>query len=300
MASKRVLVVDDDPMIVRGLTVRCKELGLEVHGTSDGLQALLLLRKQAADLLILDLNLPVADGLTVCERVVSDPRLPPLPVIILTGRSDPATVRRCQALGAHYVVKGQNTWERLKPILCRLLQIVSPRAPGAESPECPAPLRSGAGAAQDPPTVLVIDDDPAIPKVLGIKLAAYGVQVRAAVSGMQGFWIAVSELPDVIITDFLMPEGQGDYVVRRLKDHYLTRDIPVIVLTGRTVGGQKDFSLERKMNSLGVRCVLTKPLAFDALLTELRNHIDLPDRPRVPDDVRAPRARNCIVLAGSC
>jgi CheY-like chemotaxis protein len=76
--------------------------------------------------------------------------------------------------------------------------------------------------------------------------------------------------PDVIITDMRMPQGSGDYVIECLKRNQATRDIPIIVLTGR-----RDPVLQRYLCSLGVAQYLIKPVQFPVLCAELERHIAL-------------------------
>ncbi|MCH8240444.1 MAG: hypothetical protein IIB62_10435 [Proteobacteria bacterium] len=65
-------------------------------------------------------------------------------------------------------------------------------------------------------------------------------------------------------------------MIARLKQSAATRDIPIIVLTGWTVGGHKDVALERDMKGRRrVAAFLTKPVDFDVLLDALRRHIIL-------------------------
>jgi CheY-like chemotaxis protein len=75
-----------------------------------------------------------------------------------------------------------------------------------------------------------------------------------------GYWLASTELPDVIITDLLMPRGNGDYVVECLKQNAQTRNIPLIVLSG--VGVRQ---LEETTRDLAVEEIFTKPVEFDSL-----------------------------------
>ncbi len=65
-----------------------------------------------------------------------------------------------------------------------------------------------------------------------------------------------------------MPDGNGDYVLRRLDENPLTCDIPVIALTGH-----RDKPLERKLIGLGVKSVLSKPPDWERLWSELRPHV---------------------------
>ncbi len=66
-ANRRVLIADDDPAVVRALSVRCKKLGLEVETAANGLQAILKAQRNPPRLLILDIKMPEADGFRVCE-----------------------------------------------------------------------------------------------------------------------------------------------------------------------------------------------------------------------------------------
>jgi response regulator RpfG family c-di-GMP phosphodiesterase len=128
------------------------------------------------------------------------------------------------------------------------------------------PTRSGS-------MVLCIDDDPAIATVLSLRLRSYNVQVAMAYFGQQGIWVAVTERPDVIITDLGMPQGQGHYVVECLRNRADTQDMPVIVLTGC-----HDKENQKRMHALGVEHYLYKPIRFEALLDALADYISLERR----------------------
>jgi DNA-binding response OmpR family regulator len=70
-----------------------------------------------------------------------------------------------------------------------------------------------------------------------------------------------------------MPDGEGNYIFGRFKSHPLTKDIPILVLTG-----QENPGLRRLMLSLGADAYLQKPVDLGELLSHLRRHIDLPAR----------------------
>jgi DNA-binding response OmpR family regulator len=166
-------------------------------------------------------------------------------------------------LGAHYFLKAPDVWARLRQTVCTLLRLE------VEAP-APAPPRVSL-LGPSSPKVLLIDDDPDVSKALGLRLRACGVQAFRAFTGMQGYWAALSQNPAVIISDLGMPDGEGNYLLVRLKTNPLTARIPVIILTG-TVDG----ALERHMLSLGAVAYFTKPADFDALVSELQKHIPLP------------------------
>jgi CheY-like chemotaxis protein len=73
------------------------------------------------DLLCIDVGMPTCDGLDLCEHLVRAAKGPPRPVIILTGRTDEATIRRARLLGTRYITKSPDVWQRLRPAIEELL-----------------------------------------------------------------------------------------------------------------------------------------------------------------------------------
>ncbi len=103
---RRALVVEDDPDIVELLTHYLAQDGWSVEGVADGRRALERLRAASFELLVLDLQLPGLDGLTLCSEVRRDKRTEALPVVMLTARGDEADRILGLELGADdYVTK---------------------------------------------------------------------------------------------------------------------------------------------------------------------------------------------------
>lgn len=279
MAVKTVLIADDDQALATAIALRCKELGVHSITCPDGIKAYQAIVQQPPDLMILDLNMPGAGGLYLFEELAREQGLAPIPAIILTGKSDEATVQRCKRLGVHYVWKGLDTWDQLKPIVCKLLDLVisAEQTEGIRDEQVATErVTDSPDRSTTTPKVLVVDDDPDISKAIQIRLQKFGIQVARAFNGMQGYWTALKEQPDLIIMDYHMPEGYGNYLLGRLQSHTLTNSIPVIVLTGQHIGNNKDYALERELLSLGATAFLTKPLEFESLLKELCRHMSVP------------------------
>lgn len=261
--QKTVLITDDDPAFVQALARRCEGLNLQVQTASDGLETMMLVAKQPPDLLIIDVHMPAVDGLSVCEKLIEDPSIPPIALIMLTGASDRATIQRCQSLGAHYIHKDLEIWPNLSKIISSILD---QEAPAAEE------------ATAQVPTVLIVDDDPQIVKAVSVRLRACGFDVLRASNGMQGYWRTIKNMPDAIITDYMMPEGSGERFLMRLKENASTKHIPVIVLTGRKYGGRTDHALQREVvGRMGAAALVTKPYDFKDLLNELKRYIVIPE-----------------------
>jgi DNA-binding response OmpR family regulator len=292
------------------LAMRLRQLGLTVMRSPDATHALVGVQRVRPSLVILDVGMPGGNGLAVAEMLASDEEFRSLPVIIHTGRDDELTRIRCAGPCQFYVKKGPDAWSQIHSIVCRELGLNEPAGDdnGATAQDSqPAPVEQSACDEPSPqdleaalaptsvdvyfsdaahaspsaapsrqPTVLCIDDDPDISKALKIRLEVYGVNVLRAFNGMQGYWTAVGERPDVIVCDMCMSEGDGNYIVSRLKQHPLTENVPVIILTG-----QGNPALKRTMLSLGADAYLSKPPNFDDLLGALRMHLDLPEQPAV-------------------
>ncbi len=90
MPGKKILIVDDDQDLLRGLNIRLKANGYKVVFAVDALSAISVARKEKPDLIILDLGLPGGDGFTVMERMSNLMPLAPIPIIVLSAR-DPAS-----------------------------------------------------------------------------------------------------------------------------------------------------------------------------------------------------------------
>lgn len=84
MADGRILVVEDNPDIVDMLKVMLGAEGYEVLSATDGAQALATIKQEALDLVILDLMLPIMDGLEVCRRTREFSQVP---IIVLTAKT---------------------------------------------------------------------------------------------------------------------------------------------------------------------------------------------------------------------
>lgn len=82
-------------------------------------------------------------------------------------------------------------------------------------------------------TILVIDDDPMITRLVATVLGSDGHSIHSANGGAAGLALAREIRPDLIFVDIAMPDMTGYEVTRKLKEDKKLRDTPVIYLTGR-------------------------------------------------------------------
>jgi len=122
----KILLVDDERLLVKGLKRSLEADGYEVLAAYDGGEALLLLSKTAVDLVVLDIMLPIMDGLEVCRRLRQSSSIP---VIMLTAKGDDVDKIVGLELGADdYLSKPFNTRELLARIKA-IMRRTSPPSP---------------------------------------------------------------------------------------------------------------------------------------------------------------------------
>ena len=114
--------------------------------------------------------------------------------------------------------------------------------------------------------VVWLADDDAVRDSLQILLEIEGFTVRAFASGPTVLGAAEDDAADCLVLDVHMPEMNGFDVVRALRD--MDVHFPTIFLTGLT-----DERLESRARPAGVHCVLAKPVAAEALVTEIHGAI---------------------------
>lgn len=103
---KKILVCDDDPLLVDLLQYRLASRGYEVIVAEDGGKALRRLQEMRPDAILLDAMMPVIDGYEVLRQIREDERLADVPVIMLTARRQEKDIVTALELGANdYMVK---------------------------------------------------------------------------------------------------------------------------------------------------------------------------------------------------
>jgi two-component system KDP operon response regulator KdpE len=100
MSGKKILIIDDDPHLLLGLTARLRANGYKVISATDAISAIAVARQEAPDLVILDLGLPGGDGFLVLERMRGLADIGATPVIVLSARDPADNKKRALDAGA--------------------------------------------------------------------------------------------------------------------------------------------------------------------------------------------------------
>lgn len=109
----KVLIVEDDPILVRIYTVRFKKEGFVTEVVTDGNQALESLRKSTPDVVLLDLVMPKMDGFSFLAALKKE-KLPLPPTIVISNLDQSSDIHKAKDMGVvDYVVKGKSDLEEI-------------------------------------------------------------------------------------------------------------------------------------------------------------------------------------------
>ena len=126
--KQRILLVDDEPSIIKTVSKRLEVEGYEVFVAADGQEAMDKALSLHPDLIILDLMLPKMSGFDVCSKLKQDRKSQDIPIVVVfSGKASQEDADRCLQLGASAcVAKGHGAAPLLAEIRARLDRQTSP------------------------------------------------------------------------------------------------------------------------------------------------------------------------------
>jgi len=207
-----VLVVEDDPRSASLISVCLARGGYRTEVATDGETAVDKARALQPVAITLDILLPGLDGWEVLRTLKLDAAVCKIPVIVVTLVDE---LELGYALGAtDYLVKPV---ARQALLACVRRYVSRPDAPPRQA------------------RVLVVDDEPSAVDLLDNLLTAAGCLALRAGGGAEGIALARSERPDLVLLDLMMPDVDGFNVVATLKADPATRNIPIVVITAKSL-----------------------------------------------------------------
>lgn len=116
--------------------------------------------------------------------------------------------------------------------------------------------------------ILVVDDEPDIAETYAMLLDVYGYETVTANDPVEALALMSSRLPDLIISDCMMPNMDGVEFSVRVKANPDSRPIPIILMSGAPE--------RNNLNNLSYEVFLRKPVLFEKLMPEIRRLLGLP------------------------
>lgn len=150
-----------------------------------------------------------------------------------------------------------------------------PLAAAEQALAFPSPFDDYPEPEAEADVVLFIEDNEDVREFVRASLAPAGYRLLEAANGLLGVEIALEHVPDLIVSDVMMPLLDGYGVVRQLKAHSATSHVPIVLLTAKSAGPDRLEGLET-----GADAYLGKPFAARELRAQVRNLLVLRDRNR--------------------
>jgi CheY-like chemotaxis protein len=253
--SPKILSVDDSKAVRKLLARMFRPFDCELCEAANGEEGLAVAAREMPDLIILDYNMPVMDGISMLRRLRENADLRRTPVIMLTAESSAENIATVARLGVRdYVTKPFNEElllakaGRAVPLVAHLTHNGRPNPRsgrsgdtlGAVSSEetdsatelaarTPAPSASALQSA----SVLVVDDSSTMRMSLIKALNELGFDnIKEAKNGRQALELVRKEIFDLMLLDMEMPEMNGMEVLIALKNDPQLGGLPVIVISG--------------------------------------------------------------------
>lgn len=252
MEPKKILIIEDEEVLLAALTKKLENSGYRVEGASDGKIGLDLVRKKNPDLILLDILLPKMDGFEILADLKKDLDLKAIPVIIISNSGQPVDIERASKLGAvDYLIKAEFDPEE---VLEKIEKVLGPRPKEKVSinPASAPDLELKEGRVKGP-RILVVEDDKFLRNIIVQKLNTEGFTVEEAVDGEEAFKKIKKDPPKLILLDLLLPAVDGFEVLRKMQEDKELVKIPVLVLSN--LGQDEDI---KRAKELGAKDYMVK------------------------------------------
>jgi CheY-like chemotaxis protein len=262
---KRLLVVEDNAAERLSITELLGHDDIDIATVETGRDAIVALRENPADCVVLDLRLPDMSGFDVLAQIRDDEALANVPVVVFTGRElSPEEDAQLHTMARSVVVKGVESPERLLDETALFLHRVVSDLP-AEKQRMLERLHSSDESLVGQ-KVLLVDDDPRNIFALSSVLERRGMQVLTATTGSEAIDL-LQATPKVAIClmDIMMPQMDGYQTMEVIRANPDFRRLPIIALTAKAMKGDREKCLEA-----GASDYLAKPVNTEQLLSALR------------------------------
>jgi diguanylate cyclase (GGDEF)-like protein len=241
-ARRSVLIIGDQMPDQLAIGAALQAASYEVISAKSGPQGIDMARANHPDLVVLDLDLPLPGAQQVAQVLSEDPETKTIPMIYAVGHAEPPA--------------------QLPPHVELLPRGTSP----ATLPALAANMIAAARArAKQVPTLLIVDDDADIQRILALRLQLDGYRVARALTGAEALIATQKQTFDLIILDLLLPDIDGFAVLAALRARSATAMTPILLLSARDSAQQKVHGLQ-----LGADDYITKPFSPAELQARIR------------------------------
>jgi two-component system cell cycle response regulator len=255
----KVLTVDDSKTVRIIVKKAFKPFDCEILEAANGVEGLAVAAKETPDMILLDVTMPVMDGVEMLTKLKADPALKGIPVIMLTAEGGRDNVLKIAKIGVRdYLVKPFK--EEVLIEKCGRVIDLKPLN------DAPAKIKS----IFDPADILVVEDKPAIVQQIHEGLKHTPWKVRGVSTQGEAIDQCAKMPPDVIVVSLSLPEDSAFALFRLLRTNVKTKYTPVFALVVKTETVQ-----QQQAQTLGFSAVITKPIDMAELESKIAKAMNL-------------------------
>jgi two-component system cell cycle response regulator len=256
---KKILTVDDSKTVRIIVRKAFKQYDCQIFEAGNGVEGLAVAAKDLPDLILLDITMPVMDGVETLTRLKSDPHLRGIPVMMLTAEGGKENVLKIAKIGVRdYIVKPFK-----EDLLIEKANRIIDLKPLSDAP---TKQRSILDAAD----ILVVDDKPAIVQQIQDGLKHTPWKTHGASSQAEALDFCVRQAPDLIIASLALPEGGAFELFRLIRANPKTKYTPVFALVVKT-----EVLAQQQAQQAGFTYIATKPIDLGELESRMAKAMNL-------------------------
>ena len=232
-SEKTILIIDDDLTVRKLLSFHLKKKEysvLEAGGASEGFS---FLDNEKVDLVLCDVGMDEMDGFTFCQKVRENEKYRVLPFIFVTAKSTIEDKEEALRVGGDDIItKPFEVQELLLKVQALIRRADIYKTYGAKK-------SIEKNVVEETPRILLVDDDVSLVKLFQYNLTKAGFECFTANSAEEAMLVAKKNIPDIIISDIMMPKHDGYQFRKMLMEDNDLKAIPFIFLTSK--GSEDDI-----------------------------------------------------------
>ncbi len=242
---RKILVVDDESMNLISTKFILEGAGYEVITAESGQEGIDILKKDDIDLLLLDVEMPVMNGIKTLEMIREDEAISDVKVMFLTASTSKEDMSDAVRYGAKGFIKKPCLPDELLKSVKKIL------------------------VERDKALVLVVDDEPMNHMMMKMVFEET-YRVNCVSSGAEAIDFVKNSVPDLIILDINMPEMDGKETFENIKNVEGCADIPTVFITA-----EDDEDTELELFKLGAMEFIRKPFIPEIMKERIRRILEL-------------------------
>jgi two-component system cell cycle response regulator len=255
----KVLTVDDSKTVRIIVKKAFKPFDCEIFEAGNGVEGLAVAAKETPDLILLDITMPVMDGVEMLTKLKSDPALKAIPVIMLTAEGGRDNVLKIAKIGVRdYLVKPFK-----EEVLIEKASRVIDLKPVNEGP-------AKAKSIFDPADILIVEDKPAIVQQIQEGLKHTPWRIKGVSTQGEAIDAATKAPPDMIVVSLSLPDEGAFTLFRHIRTNVKTKYTPVFALVVKTETVQ-----QQQAQTVGFSAIITKPIDMGELESKIAKAMNL-------------------------